>query len=61
MRPCTSEETNERKRETMDNDINIIKTTEKACFEAKIIQVIMLNINLRFKSTEFRENSGDKM
>lgn len=60
MRPCTNEEINERKRETMDNDINIIKTTEKACFKARIIQVITLNINIRFNSTEFRDNSGGK-
>lgn len=44
-----------------DNDRNIVRTTKKAYFGAGKIQVIMLNINLRFNSTEFRENSGDKI
>ena len=61
MRPCINEESNERKRERRDNDRNIIRTIKKAYFGAGRIQVIMLNINLRFNSTEFRKNSGDKI
>lgn len=39
----------------------IIKTTKRSCFTAGRIQAIALNINLRFDSTEFRENSDDKI
>jgi len=61
MRPCINEESNQGKRQRRDNNKKNIKTTKQAYFGAGRIQLIMLNVNLRFNSNEFRENSGDEL